>query len=258
MIRTLCDYKFRFAGMGLFKTENTWIHPQRTEATYEIILVTEGTVHIEENNIQRTLGKGELFILTPHISHRGFAPSHGRTAFYWVHFFTDSPLPENFPLYCAHYSETHLFKELLHYANLPNCPETAVHAILLHILTLQSLQQNPLPDSRLANDVFEWIRISADAALTAEKTAAYFGYNSEYLSRLIRQQYGCGIKSLIDRMILNRITTLLSNTNDSVKEISAQLCFPSVSACINFFKYHQSLSPTQYRNLYVRTHMNKK
>ena len=44
---------------------------------------------------------------------------------------------------------------------------------------------------------------------------------------------------------------------DSVKEIAALLGFSEPNTFIHFFKYHEGISPTLYRNTYHNTHMNK-
>ena len=58
--------------MGLFTTDDNWIHPTSTESTYEIIYVTNGNVYIKEDDICYDLAKGDLIILKPGISHYGY------------------------------------------------------------------------------------------------------------------------------------------------------------------------------------------
>ena len=60
-------------------------------------------------------------------------------------------------------------------------------------------------------------------------------------------------KSLIDK-----IKDSLVNTDYSVKEIAAMTEFSDSSAMINFFKYHEKISPTTFRNLHTGVHMNLK
>lgn len=60
------------------------------------------------------------------------------------------------------------------------------------------------------------------------------------------------------RFILSRAKELLCNTGLYVKEIAAQLDFPSDKAFIQFFFYHEGVYPEQFRRRFSRTHLNKK
>ena len=42
----------KYDGSGKFISRGEWIHPERIIKSYEIILVTEGEVNIEENEIK--------------------------------------------------------------------------------------------------------------------------------------------------------------------------------------------------------------
>ena len=120
---TQSDLTVSFRGAGLFQTDSAWTHPIRIESTYELIFMVCGTAYIESGGVRRALTKGCLLVLPPHEEHGGYAQSIGATSFYWVHFSPQNktgrmPLPEFVPDFPA----AHLFKELLHYSQLPNCP----------------------------------------------------------------------------------------------------------------------------------------
>lgn len=258
---TQSDLTVSFRGAGLFQTGSAWTHPIRIESTYELIFMVCGTAYIESGGVRRALTKGCLLVLPPHEEHCGYAQSIGATSFYWVHFSPQNktgriPLPEFVP----DFSAAHLFKELLHYSQLPNCPPYMATSVLTHLLAeiaFASLSQN-IPLSKTASEVYEWARINADARLTVQKTAAHFGYNPEHLSRLIRKTYGVGLKPLLTSFTLQRAKELLCNTNYFVKEIAAQLSFPDTVSFVNFYQYHEKTTPTAYRSRYAKTHMNKR
>ena len=73
---------------GLFYTDKEWTHPKTSIETYEIVLVVNGTVYIEEDGERYTLHQNDLLVLDPKKTHGGFAASTGITSFYWVHFYT--------------------------------------------------------------------------------------------------------------------------------------------------------------------------
>ena len=59
-------------------------------------------------------------------------------------------------------------------------------------------------------------------------------------------------------LIIEKAKSLLLNTNWSVKEIGASLEFGDFNKFLKFFKYHTGKTPSEYRNSYSITHMNKK
>lgn len=250
------DQKITFIFAGLFTTEERWIHPQRTERDFEFIYVVDGEVSLEEAGEEIHLTKGNLCLLRPFLCHKGSRESTGHTSFYWVHFLSEGQL-KAFPRVIENFSQPYLLKELLHYNNLPNCPDYVKQSVLLHLLC-SAVFSTGETESRLAKEVYEWTRINASGSLTVEEIAKQFGYHPEHLSRLIRQEYGTGLKRLIDRFLIAKLKEQLCHTNLFVKEIADQLGFRSSSACIKFFQYHEGMSPNHYRNLFPNIHMNKK
>ena len=248
-------FSVSYCGGGLFSTTLPWSHPERTENTYEIIYVTQGSVHMEENGECFTLQKGDLKILLPDIPHKGTLISDPPTAFYWLHFRLlgdpDCALPEN---RLFRDISSGLFPEILHLENAVG--KHAAEPALLHLLTL--LRHTTATDSknRLANRIHEWVRIHASADLTVEKTATQFGYHPEYISRLIKSSFGVPLKNVINMFIISRANDLLDNSFYSVKEIGGILRFRNANAFAHFYKYHEGTTPTKYRNRNFKIHMN--
>lgn len=265
---TYCGREYTVDGMGLFTTDEEWIHPEKCEITYEIIFVTEGNVTLCEakksgesdfsDATEYILAKGDAVVLYPGVFHKGIRVSAPPTSFYWLHFFAAEDERERLPKVVRDYGNSALFRELLHLKNMPAPNADLINAVFLHILADLSDKSNKESGNALAEKVYEWIRINADARLTVEKTAAHFGYNSEYLSRLMSDFCGAGAKKLIDRFTLSKANELLGNTHLYVKEIAERLGFPDASAFVNYYRYHEKRTPGGYRNLYTKTHMNKR
>lgn len=250
------DCEIKFSGMGLFLSDEEWIHPERVEVTYEIIYVVSGNVYIKEEDCKYCLKKGDLLILKPGVCHGGFETSSGRTSFYWLHFHCDnfSYLP-----ICGgvvkNFEKSYLFKEILHHwmarKNITRC-----EIILSYILSeLFFGEESDIP--KLAAEVFAWVHANASAGLSVRETGEHFGYNSEHLSRIIRAAYNCTLKALIDREIVSKANNYLLNSGYSVKEIAGFLGFDSANAFICFYKYHTKTTPTKYRNTYSLMKINK-
>ena len=257
-MNVLMHPSFRFEYAGLFQSDGEWIHPARVEKTWEIICVTKGEVFIAEGDREYCVKPGEVLLLSPGELHKGTRPSRD-AGFYWVHFHADGGVPFQ-RKYFENFEQISLFKELLHYNNLPQVPAYLVNAVLLHILTLLALfsEGNHARFDAQAEKVREWIRVHADAKLTVRAVAAQFGYSADHLSRICKKQYGLGVGALIDQFLLSRAKELLCNTDAYVKEIAATLGFATDKGFIGFFKYHEGRFPAAFRARFAKVHMNNK
>lgn len=154
------------------------------------------------------------------------------------------------------FSNASIIKELMHYSLMPNSPQYVKDSILLHLLCLISLSDNTSSNITLASDIYEWTRINSSASLTVRKIADHFGYNYEYISRVIKKQYGITLKELVNNFILEKARNYLSNSGLSIKEIANLLGFGSPNTFVKFYKYHEAISPSQFRNQHFYTYMN--
>ena len=248
-----------FSYAGLFQSDGEWIHPRKIENTYEIIYVASGEVFMREGERDIYAKAGELFLLSPDVWHYGTKVTSG-VSFYWAHFkIKNGELPFDASFF-SKFENSYLFKELLHYNNLPNSPEYLVNAVLLHILSemCRIAESAGAGYDGRAEKIYEWIRVNADAKLSVDKAAKHFGYSPDHISRICKSRFGMGAKELINRFLISRAKSALSNTDKYVKEIAADLEFDDDKAFIAYFKYHEGCFPSEYRNRYGRIHMNSK
>lgn len=256
------DAVIKFLYMGLFTIDRPWIHPEIIKDSYEIIYVTEGRVCMFEAGTDYALETGDLLLLRPHEMHRGYEYSSGKTSFYWVHFTlnhkkTGEPW-EGKTLYLPGFTGGALFKELLHYSYLAEDGAYLREITLLYLLG-KIVEHNPdRKMNKLAAEVFEWTRINASHDLTVEKVAGYFQYHKDYLSRIISCHYHMPLRDLINSFVLLRAKNYLCNTSLTIKEISNLLKFPTANSFVNYYKYHERMTPSEYRNTYINVSMNNK
>jgi len=255
----LCSDKIIFHYAGLFSSAGPWIHPERTESTWEIIYVTKGEVFLQEEEQPWHLKEGQAVLLTPGIRHWGSKTTEN-VQFYWVHFrVVTGELPFNLRFF-PKLEEVALFKELLHFNNLPVVPDYLVNAVLVHILAeLCRLSSHAeVVSGAVSPKIYEWLRINACASLTVAQAAKHFGFSADHLTRLMKKDYGTGAKELINRFLMNRAKELLCNTDMYVKEIAAELGFSCDKAFIGYFCYHENCSPTAFRERFCKLHMNSR
>lgn len=247
---------------GRFIAQETWLHPRRTISNWEMIYVTQGTIYLEQDEAY-TVSKGEILFLTPGTEHGGTRTSPPGTSFYWVHFqisdFSRLGIGQRHLRFADGYKFGPLLKQLLHTANTPGYPPCTADMLLGVILAEATISQSgENRQTPLLRDCAEWIRINSDRRLTVAAVAAHFGYHSDYLCTLFRKMSGISLKAYIDRQRIQYIKNLLVATNYSVKELASRLGWEGESQLNHYFRYHEKISPVQYRNLYIRTHLNKK
>ena len=240
-----------FSNMGLFDSETKWIHPEIAVDTYELIFVIEGNIFIREDNCDYQLKKGDMILLSPFVTHRGYKESYGHTAFFWLHFFCDSPalLPPKTSTPSATTERT--MREIMHFQRFDR---RIAEVVLLKFLMEQNC--SVFEKNKTAYEVDEFIRINAHRPLSVTALAERFGYSPDHLSRLLSKEFGYDCKSAIIKKRLDFIESQLLNTDFTIKEV-AQICgFEDENAFVKFYKYHTKLTPTQFRSRFFYTHMN--
>lgn len=248
-----------YEGAGLFLTDEPWIHPRIAERDYELIYVTQGTVYLREGDAAYELQKDDLILLQRGVIHEGARYSQGRTGFYWVHF-QCADLQSLYPhgRLLRQFAYQHAFRKLLHFACSGLMPGYAGDVQVLDILSemYRVKAEDTLDQSKLLNEVFEYIRLHICRRPSVGQIAAHFSYSAEHLSRVFKRSMGMGLKAYIDGEMIKKVKELLCNTNYSIKQISGIMNFDNSNLFINFFQYHEGKSPSAFREAYRRIHMN--
>ena len=88
----------------------------------------------------------------------------------------------------------------------------------------------------------------ADAALDMAKVAREFGYNSDHIRRVFKEDFGETPMDFLDGLRLAQAKVLLKKLPDhSVAEISEQCGFADRFYFSRFFKKQTGMTPSQYR-----------
>ena len=243
---------------GKFTSRAEWRHPERTIDTYEWIVMTEGDAVIEEDGVSYELHEGSVLLLEPGRVHRGGVVSKNRVSFYWIHFRRDDTLllEKCFSLR-EPYDVYLLCRQLLHYAQKQYPPDAC--DALLRVLFCELEQQSRSgqeASGALVSRVREWIRINADRALEVGDVAAQFGYHADYLSRVFQKAYGHGLKAEIAACKMRSIKRLLMESDLTLYQIADRVGIPDYKLFLKFFKYHEGMTPTEFRALYPYFHTN--
>lgn len=244
------DLIFKYGGK--FTSRGDWIHPERMIDTYELVVMTEGKAEIEEDGISYSLKKGSVLLLEPGKLHRGVRVSHERVSFYWIHFCAENMTE---PKKCFSLREPYevglLCRQILHYTQkqYPNEVVSALLWVLLCELEDQGKGDDPMAGA-LAVRVREWIRINTDKRLEVRDVAEHFGYHADYLSRVFFAAYGHGLKTEINACRMREIKRLLMESDKTLYEIAASVGMADYKLFLKFFKYHEGITPSEFRVMY--------
>ena len=254
----------RYCNGGKFTSRDDWTHPDIKNDTTELIAVTEGSFCIEEETADGfktyELEPGDIIYLDAGKLHRGVGSSIERVSFYWIHFY----LPEGEFMPIKHlrlgdvYSVTLLCRQILHYEAKRASAKVmdSLLCVLNSEIDSQDIKREPL-DS-LAEKVVEWLRINADRQLNSTDVSERFGYNEDYISRLLKQQYGHGLKQMIVEKRMDYLKYMLLEKEMTLTEIASHGGFPDVKLFLKFFAYHEGITPTRYREIYKNGHTNNR
>lgn len=247
---------------GKFISRGKWQHPQRTIDNTEIVIVTKGTVYIALDGREYTLTPGDVLRISAGVPHGGTRTSTNNVSFYWLHFSgaEECELPPVY-LHPENIAQAELIaRQLLHYANTEGYPQECVD-YLIRLLIIELNTENlraTVSNHRIFSAVKEWVRLNCDIPIKVVDVARQFNYNEDYLSRVFKTFYPDGLKAYIDAMKMQRIKHDLINESISLADISARYSFGDYKYFLKYFKYHEGVSPTKYRQAYYNLHTNNK
>lgn len=246
---------------GRFASRGEWTHPKVVGRHYELIFIIEGEAWISEEGVEYHLEEGDILVLEPGKEHWGYKVSKKKVSFYWLHF--DAPWPS-----LDRFAKTMRLKDKDAVAIL--CRQITSYEVrkfgrevmnsLLFVLLSELERQTGIgmDDGYLPTRIHEWIRINSDKNIKVSDISRHFGYNVDYLSRIFRKAYGHTIKNEIDTRRLKEIRYCLMESNVTLYEISERFGFDDYKVFLKFFKYHEGMTPSEYRRAYHKMYTNNR
>ena len=253
------EEKNRYVNGGRFSSRAPWIHGGWIGKHYELILVAEGEMWMREDGIDYPLSEGMILVLEPNKFREGYKVSEKKVSFYWIHF--DVPDPDlsmlNKTMKLSDPQSVEMLCRQMIYYEVKKF-DRSVRNALLHVM-LSELARQSADISKvdpLAARVHEWMRINFDRIGSATEVAEHFGYNTDYMSRLYKKNYGVSIKKAIDENKMKRIKHYLLETDRTLREISEAVGMSDYKIFLKYFRYHEGVTPSEYRKLYRIIHTN--
>ena len=234
-----------------------WSHRKQILNSYELILVFKGRLHIQVGNSKYILGENELLLLSPYSTFKGFHAEREETSFYYCRFTTDDPAKFGITKHYMSLNDSSKIKDILaQLATLSLYPEyppflpDLLVGLLLTELGL-SAKRRTSKGCQLAPEIAKFIQ-EKTGLVSAQQIAERFGYNKDYINKLFSKTYGLTIKQYCNKIKLQNAKILLLTPNYTIKQISSILGFSDDNLFIKFFKYHEKISPSKFRNSYIK------
>lgn len=272
----LIDTPVHYNMTGKFESPNPqWIHLRRHLSDYELMVMTRGTLYIADSKKQYAIKKGEYLLLPPYMQQYGYQPSD--CSFYWLHFSYKKDVslfdvhPESYEFQAGklilpqqgtlkNYDKIIILMKQLqdsvkcfHDQTLNDyITSTVLCEIYNQSFCAEKSMAIKSQKQQLYNDIIDYVTWYLHSGISVSEIAKHFGYNEKYLSHMFHSVAGIPLKQYILQKNMETAKCILTDTNDTIREISEQLGFRDSHNFMKAFKKIVGLTPTQYRNAYSK------
>lgn len=274
-----------FHSCGKIVSAKPFIHANRMNANYLLLIGMENTLHLDVDGQKIDLGERDALLIPPYTEHFGTQPS-ANLSFFWCHFLLQEPplqldmegankrmyhVGEStaddcmlFPtqLTMKNVSRIVVFcQQMLDYVAQDGASSRSILNYLLGAL-LNELSYQASPFYAYADDdgkslrisqILEWVRINAYRNITVSEIARRFNYNPNYLSNLFKEKTGTSMKHYINKVRIDLAKEYLLMTDLPLRMIAQRLSYNDEKYFMRLFKEYENMTPTEFRNAYPKT-----
>lgn len=257
-ISTAAQVNYKFCGLFEAKSPD-WIHMSRPLQEYQLIIVTDGVLHIADEEQSFEIKKNEYLIMKPGYQYGNEA---SLCSFYWLHFECPMLQIPNEPVFILPLRGTisSLNRIRAAFTQLNDVEFTYqdkrtnnLYAMNILLEIYNQLQEDTPSTNHsfkdyLLQNVRNYIKWNQAYHLTVADLAEYFGYHPKYFSSLFHKEMGITLKQYLINETMKCAKDELCNTNRSILSIALSLGFCDGHAFSYAFKRHTGMTPTEYRN----------
>ena len=113
-----------------------------------------------------------------------------------------------------------------------------------------------IPHALAMRKAESYIRENITRKITLREIAKVAGLSAPYFSTIFKEEMGENLSRYINRLRVEKASTMLLETNVSLSEISSECCFQDQSWFSKIFKSFTGVSPGKYRNQGGNTTLN--
>lgn len=278
---------FVVAGKTFFRAGD--IHERRVlKNVFDIILVSQGRLYLQDGEDRYSLGKNEFVILAPNRLHYGFRPCDEDTIIYWMHFETTNEVnrlaqpkmtirkkasrkkyyqKDHFNLYLPVHNrlsdldQEHVVKNWQNLMDVdvnhklrvkkfsrPQVDHLVEQQLFLNVVASLYVQSSIDPQDNLATQVYNYIEAHYNQSFSLTEIAKHFSYSKLYIIQSMKRAYGQTPQKIHQQIRLENAERLLVESSYSVEEISDRLGYASSSYFIKQFKLKYGRPPLEYRH----------
>lgn len=266
-----------YASAGRFVSRFAASHPDRTLDTAVLLLGYSGECPIAQDGREHVLKKGTFQLLFPNVRHYGTGLTSDGQSHFWCHFY----LPEGYRIVyveskdelaakgiCgvpefAHIDDPEkyfiLFSQMIDQAEREDTRRVICDAyvkIIMCSLAASAMREEKSGEHRLVSAIREWTRMHALEGANVSDLARELKYDPDYMTRIFKKHTGKTLSRYINGVRLQEAKNLLSNTDRSIAKIACDSGFSDEKYFMRLFKRAESVTPTQYRTLHTKKHLN--
>ncbi len=253
---------------GLFASNGTGTHAERTLDTYELILIRTGTLCLWEGARSFHAGPGQTLLLWPHRRHGASAPFAADLTFYWVHLrilrgvrTPDAAIVRQHSQLREPLRLVELFHRFLDDQETSRLESNYAGALLKLMLLEIAAQASGGPaamrtDAGLATSAHEMIGKKFREVLTTCRIADALSCNPDYLGRVYRENFGHSLTEAIHRSRMEHARRLLLLSALSVKQVAASCGYAEADYFRRMFRRFYGMPPLAFRRLHLRRRTN--
>lgn len=229
--------------------------PNHSHSIYHLNYIFSGNLTITFKGEKYKISSGMAFVLPPDIPHSVYTEteysqmgvdllneSDSRGLFDLI-----SSVCNNEFRVCKIPEPTFLFDDIHRIINTPTAlnihlAEHKAEELLLK--TVEALNNKNKSDFETK---FKHALKQINSTPTLDEICKLTGYSRVHIERLAKGCFGCGAIEYINRIKINRICSLLVNTDMSILEIAEKEGFYDASHLTVFFKKRMGITPSKYR-----------
>lgn len=257
------------------------LHQRRNIDSFVLLYGVTGQVFLSDDGREYTLSPEDYLILGADREHVGTRRSDTGVSYYWCHFYlrgdyafrTDregrewlvlpGEEPAELPMYGRFPAPARmhlLFHQLMDSSRTPSpfsrgiC-QNFLEIILGEIGAAALEEQCTSSQEAAAANILEWIGLNAPQIHHVGDVAAHFGYNSEYLTTMVKKATGQPLVYHINQSRIELAKRLLCSTKESIQSIAEQCGFADEKYFSRVFRKHCDISPGRFRKAYGKQHL---
>ncbi|MBE6871888.1 MAG: helix-turn-helix transcriptional regulator [Ruminococcaceae bacterium] len=240
-----------FYDCGMISSAPEWNFGTRFLEHFELIAVKNGIAPLSIDGMRMTLTANTAVLLPPYVTISGSGKCAPDTHIYTAAFFADSSELTERTCALLNIMEPDFFwkcfSELAAIQLGVNRDVLSLDALLALLLRMSSSAKITRVRSTAVQRAANYIASNLNKPLTSSSVAQVLSYNKDYLCREIKRQTGFTMKQYINDIKLKTAKTLLTTTTLPVMSIAAQLGYSEENLFTKFFTYHETITPTMYR-----------